>query len=74
MDGISAFLQARLSAESLDEVTAVEAARWLDAAGVLNDSDSKPGFPLRTLLRAGGVAGAEQRPPRPYGRWFITRA
>jgi len=57
----------------MDEVAAVEAARWLDSAGVLSDSDSRPGLPLRNLLRAGAIAGADQRPPTKHGRWFIVR-
>ena len=73
MDGeISAFLQAELRRRALSEVPAVEAARWLDAAGLLKDSDSRPGKPLRDLLRAGRVAGTEQRPPISNGRWFIV--
>lgn len=69
---INAFLQDRLRALGLVEVTAVEAARWLDKARLLKDSDSRPGLPLRNMLRADQIIGAEQRPPRKYGRWFIT--
>jgi hypothetical protein len=57
----------------MDEVAAVEAARWLDSAGVLRDSDLRPGLPLRNLLRAGAVAGGDQRPPTKHGRWFVVR-
>lgn len=70
---ISEFLQACLRRERLDEVTAVEAARWLDMAGVLTDSESRRGQPLRDMLRAGAITEAEQRPPRPQGRWFIVQ-
>jgi hypothetical protein len=52
----------------------VEAAVWLDEAGVLKDSRTRPGLPLRELLRAGKIPHAEQRPPFPNGRWFIVRA
>lgn len=69
---ISSFIQAELRRRHVREVTAVEAARWLDAAAVLRDSDHRPGLPLRNLVRAGLIAGAEQRPARPNGRWFIT--
>lgn len=71
--GIAAFLQRRLAQSGLDEVTAVEAAVWLDDAGVLKDSPTRPGLPLRELLRAGKILHAEQRPPSPNGRWYIVR-
>lgn len=71
-DRVNAFLQERLSRRGA--VTAIEAARWLDAAGVLADSPLRPGLPLRNLLRAGVITGAEQRPTGPYGRWFISSA
>lgn len=69
-DAIAVFLQSRLELSGLQEVTAVDAARWLDEAGVLRDSTSRPGQPLRILLRAGAIPKAEQR----SGRWFILRA
>ena len=69
---ISNFLQAELRRRGDDEVPAVEAARWLDAASLLDDSASRPGLSLRKLLRAGAIAGADQRPPTQYGRWFIV--
>jgi hypothetical protein len=50
-----------------------EAARWLDEAAVLKDSDSRPGLPLRKLLRAGRIEGGVQRPPTSHGRCFIER-
>jgi hypothetical protein len=71
---IAAFLQRRLDQSGLDEVMAVEAAVWLDDAGVLKDSRTRPGLPLRELLRAGKIPDAEQRPPFPNGRWYIVRA
>jgi hypothetical protein len=73
VNDINAVLQAQLRRQHMDEVTAVEAARWLDAAGVLKDSDARPGLPLRNLLRAGRIDGAIQRPASPFGRWHITR-
>ena len=48
-----------------------EAARWLDKAGLL--TDRKGGLPLRNLLRAGRIAGQQQRPDKKNGRWFIRR-
>jgi hypothetical protein len=74
VDDINAVLQAELRRRRLDEVSAVEAARWLDAAGVLKDTDARPGLPLRDLLRAGRIDGAIQRPAAPHGRWYIARS
>lgn len=70
---VSAFLQDELTRRRLDEVAAVEAARWLDRKHVLRDSPSRPGLPLRNLLRAGQITGGEQRPQQSNGRWFIVR-
>lgn len=70
---ISSFLQSELGSRGLDEVPAVEAAQWLDREGLLEDAPSRPGKPLRALLRDGQIDGAEQRPPVRHGRWFITR-
>ncbi len=64
-------LQERLERGWLEEVGAVEAARWLDEAGLLRNH--KNGLPLRKLLRAGRIAGQEQRPNRKNGAWFIRR-
>lgn len=72
-EAISAFLQRRLTQEGLDEVTAVDAAAWLDRAGLLKDSETRRGLPLRNLLRDGKIPLSEQRPPFPHGRWFISR-
>lgn len=52
----------------------MDAAAWLDEAGLLEDSASRPGLPLRRLLRAGLIPQAQQRPPTSNGRWFIVRA
>jgi excisionase family DNA binding protein len=71
---INGFLQGRLHELDRHEVPAVEAARWLDDAGLLSDSETRPGLPLRNLLREGQILGADQRPAHRYGRWFITRA
>lgn len=72
-DPISEFLQDELRRRSLDEVAAVEAAGWLDRSGRLADDPGRPGKPLRQLMREGKVCGAEQRPPRAHGRWFVVR-
>lgn len=70
---IGKFLQEELRRRSLDEVPAVEAARWLDRKGLLPDDRDRPGKPLRQLMRDGEVHGAEQRPPKPHGLWFVVR-
>jgi hypothetical protein len=71
-DAINDYLQAELKRRQLAEVPAVEAARWLDGAGLLADSAARPGLPLRNLLRDGVIVGSDQRPPRLWGRWFIV--
>ena len=68
---INLHLQERLERNWRDDVRAPEAARWLDKAGLL--PDRKGGLPLRNLLRAGRIAGQEQRPNRKNGKWFIRR-
>ncbi|MFX4263085.1 hypothetical protein ACOBQJ_12935 [Pelotomaculum propionicicum] len=70
---VNSFLQKELIRRSLNRVNAVEAARWLDEAGILNDSIHRRGKPLRNLLREGKILGSVQEPPRPNGRWFIER-
>lgn len=70
---ISSFLQSELASRGLDDVSAVEAAQWLDWEGLLEDAPDRPGKPLRAMLRDGLIDGAEQRPPVRHGRWFITR-
>lgn len=65
---VNDFIQAELRKRKLDRVTAVEAAQWLDKAGILKDSASRPGKPLRDLLRAGEITGQEQEA---NNRWFI---
>ena len=69
---ITDFLQRRLAILGREDATAVQAARWLDEAGLLSDSASRPGKPLRDLLRAGKIEHAEQRPSASNGRWFIV--
>jgi hypothetical protein len=71
---VNSVLQCELRRRGLDEVSAVEAALWLEATGVLADSASRPGLPLRRMLRAGSIDGAEQRPAASHGRWYIKAA
>ena len=71
---ISSHIQLRLRRAGLTEVTAIEAAQWLDDDGVLKDSPDRPGKPLRHFLREALIANAEQRPSTSHGRWFIRLA
>ena len=68
---INCHLQTRLKDRGWIEVSAVDAACWLDEAGLLRDDPHRPGRPLRNLLRRELIQGQEQRPNRKYGRWFI---
>jgi hypothetical protein len=67
---ISQFLQNTLDEKGLSEVTANDAAKWLDEAGLLKDSPTRPGKPLRDLLRAKQIIGQRQESNH---RWFIDR-
>lgn len=71
IDKVNAFLQKELIKRRQFEVPAVKAAGWLEEAGLLNDSPTKPGLPLRNLLRAKKISGQVQIPNRKHGRWFI---
>lgn len=51
------------------EVTAVEAAQELDRLGLLRDSPTRRGKPLRDLLRAGSIDQARQDD----GRWWFIQ-
>ena len=65
---IGEFIQLVLRIRALPSVNAVEAAGWLDAVGILRDSPSRPGKPLRDLLRAHAIVGQRQEC---NGRWYI---
>ena len=62
-----------LEKNNLNEVKAVEAAEYLDRIGVLKDSKSRPGLPLRNILRDNLIPNAEYRikPWNTRGNWFI---
>jgi len=62
VEAINQFLQTELRRRQRDSVPAVEAARWLDGAGLLRDSEQRRGRPLRDLLRAGQITGQRQGP------------
>jgi hypothetical protein len=70
IDAINRFLQEQLAHRDIDCATAVDAAEWLDQAGLLADSADRPGLPLRRLLRAQKIQGQRQEP---NGRWHIDR-
>ncbi len=72
-EDISAFLQKEMSAREVGRVSAIEAAQWLDEAGLLPDSATRPGRPLRRLLKTGRIDGAVQDPPQPYGNWYVEK-
>ena len=60
---------ARIACEHPDKrVSAVEAARELDRLGLVQDSATRPGLPLRRRLRAGDIDNAYQEGGR---YWFI---
>lgn len=66
---ISQFIQEQLRLRDLDEVTAVDAAKWLDSVGLLTDSSNRPGLPLRKLLRSKQIKGRQEA----NGRWYIDK-
>lgn len=66
----SELIQVVMRLRGIESVTAVEAARWLDAVELLKDSRGRPGKPLRDLLRAKLIEGQSQAENR---RWKICR-
>jgi len=65
---ISLWLQFELNSRARASVPAVEAAQWLERVGILKDRASRPGLPLRRLLREGAILGQRQES---NGRWFV---
>lgn len=57
---ISQYIQQQIRMKQLAQATAVEAAQWLDSAGILRNSPSRPGKPLRDLLRAKRITGVDR--------------
>ncbi len=70
VNAINNFIQQELKRRNFSYVSAVEAAKWLNREGLLKDSESRPGKPLRDLLRAGKIDGQKQQSNR---RWYIYR-
>lgn len=63
ISSINAYLQHQLNERGMPNVTAVEAAEWLDQAGILKDSIHRPGLPLRNLLRQKPFSSENGRSP-----------
>ena len=70
IEDINNYIQEQLRLKGQSVTTAVEAAEWLDRAGILKDSPHRRGKPLRDLLRQGLIVGQRQKPNR---RWYIDR-
>lgn len=68
VDAISRAIQDHLRLSGERSVSAVDAASRLASKGLLKDSASRPGLPLRRLLRSGAILGQRQES---NGRWFI---
>lgn len=64
------FIDDYLAKNDLDGLPAAEASRLLNEAGLLADDPSKPGEPMRRVLRDGGIPHAH----KVQGRWFIPRS
>ncbi|MEJ2634110.1 MAG: helix-turn-helix domain-containing protein [Calditrichia bacterium] len=58
---INNYIQRRMQRELLDDISLTEAARWLDGAGILKDSATSPGYPLRRHVHKGNVMGAYRK-------------
>jgi hypothetical protein len=67
---INAFIQAQMRAKKLDQCGAIDASVWLEKKGILRNDKSKPGRPLRVLLRKVMIEGSAKGPG---GRWIIRR-
>lgn len=67
---VSVFIQCELARRNATQTTAVEAAEWLENAGLLKDSKTRRGRNLRQMLRAGLIDGQEQLS---NSRWLINR-
>ena len=67
---VNNYIQAYLEDNGLASITPVEIARKLDSDGILFDSPSRPGLPLRNLIREDRIEGAWQDESR---RWHIDR-
>jgi hypothetical protein len=71
VEQIKKFIDEHLERTGIDSLSPAEANALLEDAGILNDSASRPGLPLRKLLRAKLFPNAEQSTGGKGGRWFI---
>ncbi len=69
--GVHRCLQNHMRDRGLRELDPVTAGALLGSVRILRDSRTRPGLPLRNLLRAGLIPGAYQVPNTKYGRWHI---
>ena len=67
---VNNFIQTFLREHGLSSTTPVEISGELENADILKDSQSRPGLPLRNLIRSGSIEGAWQDGSR---RWHIER-
>ena len=67
---INNYIQRRLQRENLEEVSVIEASKWLSEEKILSDSYSSPGFPLRRNIQRGNIFGAYKK-SNYY--WYIRR-
>jgi len=67
---VNNFIQTYLRDKGITTITPVEIARELESAGILKDSKSRPGLPLRNLLRQGSIENSWQDDSN---RWHIDR-
>lgn len=65
-----------LEENNLKEISAVEANEILEHKKVLKNSKSRPGKPLRDILRQGLIPNADYRikPGNKRGFWFIQHS
>ncbi len=67
---INNYIQRRLQIERLDEVPLSTAAKWLEEVGILKDSRTSPGYPLRRHIHRGNIFNVYRK--NNYF-WFIKR-
>lgn len=65
---INNYIQRRLQEENLESVPLKSAATWLAREGILRDTKSSPGFPLRRHIHRGNILGAAK-----HKGWRIYR-
>lgn len=67
---VNNFIQSFLHNHNLKSITPVEIAQELDKCGILKDVATRPGLPLRNLIRQGKIEGTWQDGSK---RWHIDR-